>query len=156
MKNKNLSLLVLEKLKKQKRTISFAESITGGNISGEFVKNVGASKVFMGGIIAYSDDAKKKLLGVKQNTLNNYGAVSEKTVKEMCTGLKKLFNTDITISISGIAGPDGGTKQKPVGTVYFGFMFGKKFYAKKEIFHGSRVYIMLRAINKVFTEILKN
>jgi len=154
--DKDLSLLVLEELEKQKQTISFAESITGGNISGEFVKNSGASKVFMGSVVSYSNEIKKAVLGVKQTSLDSYGAVSEEVVKEMCYGLKKTMNTDIAIAVSGIAGPLGGSMEKPVGTVYFGFLFGNTFYFKKELFPGIRSRIMSRVTNMVFVEILKN
>jgi len=154
--DKNISLLVLEKLEKKGLTISFAESITGGNLSGEFVKNAGASKVLLGGIVAYSNDAKKKILSVKQETLNKYGAVSESTVKEMTLGLKKLMGADIAISVSGIAGPEGGTKEKPIGTVCFGFLFGNDLCTKKEMIPGPRARIMTRAVNMVFVEILKS
>jgi len=154
--DKDLSLMVLEELEKQKQTISFAESITGGNISGEFVKNSGASKVFMGSVVSYSDDIKKSVLGVQQHSLDSHGAVSEEVVKEMCYGLKKVMGTSIAIAVSGVAGPLGGSEQKPVGTVYFGFLFGNNFYSKKEFFPGVRTRIMSRVVNTVFVEILKN
>jgi len=154
--DKDLSLLVLEMLEKKKLTLSFAESITGGNISGEFVKNAGASKVFVGSVVAYANEIKKNVLGVKQAFLDEYGAVSNEVVKEMSFGLKKLLNADIAISVSGIAGPEGGSLQKPVGTVYFGFLFGNNFYSKKEIIIGTRTRIMSRVTNMVFVEILNN
>lgn len=154
--DKDISLMVLEKLETQNKTISFAESITGGNISAEFVKNPGASKVFEGSIVSYSNEIKKSVLGVKQETLDTHGAVSEETVKEMCYGLKKNMNTNICIAVSGIAGPQGGSEQKPVGTVWFGFLFGENFYSKKELFPGIRSRIMSRVTNTVFVEILKN
>jgi nicotinamide-nucleotide amidase len=151
----DISKLVLEALEQKKLTLSFAESITGGNLSGEFVKNPGASKIFAGGIVAYSNETKKKVLGVKKETLDRYGAVSDAVVKEMALGLKKITGTDIAISVSGIAGPDGGTKEKPIGTVCFGFAFGNNIYTKKELFIPPRSRIMVRAINMVFVEILK-
>ncbi len=151
----NISKLVLDVLVKKKMTISFAESITGGNLSGEFVKNAGASKVFMGSVVAYANDIKKNVLGVKEMTLKNHGAVSNAVVKEMALGLKKIMGTDIAISVSGIAGPEGGSKEKPVGTVCFGFVFGNDIYTKKELFIPPRQRVMVRAINTVFTEVLK-
>ena len=106
-------------------------------------------------MVAYSNETKKKVLGVKKETLDRYGAVSDAVVKEMALGLKKITGTDIAISVSGIAGPDGGTKEKPVGTVCFGFAFGNSIYTKKELFIPPRSRIMVRAINTVFVEILK-
>ncbi|MEI6093573.1 MAG: CinA family nicotinamide mononucleotide deamidase-related protein [bacterium] len=153
--NKDLSLLLLELLEKKGLTVSFAESITGGNISGEFVKNPGASKVFLGGVVSYSNETKKSILGVKHQTLDKHGAVSEEVVKEMAYGLKKITGANIAVSVSGIAGPDGATKDKPVGLVYFGFLFGDKFYSKKELITGARDRIMNRVVNMAFVEILK-
>lgn len=154
--DKDISLLVLEELNKHGQTISFAESITGGNISGEFVKNSGASKVFAGSVVSYSNEIKKNVLGVSQSSLDSHGAVSEEVVKEMCYGLKKIMNTDIAIAVSGIAGPEGGSEQKPVGTVYSGFLFGSDFYYRKDLFPGMRTRIMSRVTNMIFVEILKN
>ncbi|HOV15350.1 MAG TPA: CinA family protein, partial [Spirochaetota bacterium] len=155
--DEDLSSLVLKTLINKNKTLSFAESITGGNVSGEFVKNPSASKVLNGGVVVYSNELKKSLLGVKEETLNKFGAVSEQTVTEMCYGLKKLTGSDINISISGIAGPDGGSKEKPVGLVYFGFMFDDKLIVKKEVFnYGNRQRIISRCINYVYYEILKN
>ncbi|MEI6079898.1 MAG: CinA family nicotinamide mononucleotide deamidase-related protein [bacterium] len=153
--DKDIAQLVLEKLEQKKMTLSFAESITGGNLSGEFVKTPGVSKVFIGAVISYSNEAKKDILGVRQDSLDKHGAVSEEVVKEMVLGLKKLTGSDIGVSISGVAGPDGGTKEKPVGLVYFGFLFGDELYVKKEIIPGHRTRVMTRAINMVFVEILK-
>ena len=154
--DKDLSLLVLETLEKKGKKVSFAESITGGNVSGEFVKNPGASKVFLGGVVSYSNETKKSILGVDHKTLDKYGAVSEEVVKEMDYGLKKITGSDIAVSVSGIAGPDGATKDKPTGLVYFGFLFDDKFYSKKEIIPGTRARIMNWTVNMVFLEILKN
>jgi nicotinamide-nucleotide amidase len=153
--DKDLSQLVLELLIKNNQTISFAESITGGNISGEFVKNPGSSKALLGSIVSYSNESKQKLLCVSEESLLKFGAVSEEVVKEMVIGLKKTIGSDICVSISGIAGPDGGTEQKPVGLVYFGFMFGDKLIVKKEIISGVRSRIIVRCINYVYVEILK-
>ncbi len=154
--DKDISHIVLDTLIEKGLTISFAESITGGNLSGEFVKNPGVSKVFLGSIVSYSNEVKRDALGVSQGTLDKYGAVSEEVVREMAFGLKKLTKSDIAISVSGIAGPDGATTDKPVGLVYFGFLFGDTFYYKKEIFMGTRARIMTRAVNMVFVEILKS
>ncbi|MCX6112710.1 MAG: CinA family protein, partial [Proteobacteria bacterium] len=153
--DKDISQLVLDTLKEKGLTLSFAESITGGNLSGEFVKNSGASKVFLGGVVSYSNETKKNILGVSQKTLDKYGAVSDEVVREMAFGLKKLMDADISVSVSGIAGPEGGTKDKPVGLIYFGFLFENDFYSTKEIFTGVRTRVMTRAVNMVFVEVLK-
>jgi nicotinamide-nucleotide amidase len=100
------------------KTLSTAESCTGGTIASMLTKLPGASKYFEGSTVCYSYEIKERLLGVKTETLNTYGAVSEETVKEMVEGALKLHQTDYTVAVSGIAGPDGGTEEKPVGTVW--------------------------------------
>ncbi len=153
--DKDLSLILFELLKEKKLTISFAESITGGNVSGDFVKNPGASEVLLGGIVAYSNKAKIDLLNISQGTLDKFGAVSEECAREMVIGLKEKFNSNISVSITGIAGPTGGNKEKPVGLVYFGFIIADQVFVKKEIFFGKRERIIKRSINYAFIEIYK-
>ncbi len=153
--NRAQSLILLEFLKSKKLTLSFAESITGGNLAGEFVKNAGASDALAGGVVVYSNESKIKLLGVKEDTIVSHGAVSEQTVKEMTIGLKKLFNTDVCVSVSGIAGPSGATDKKPVGLVHFAFMFNDELITRKEVFFGSRERIIKRTVNYCYLEILK-
>jgi nicotinamide-nucleotide amidase len=153
--NNDLSYLLFDSLRQNNLTISFAESITGGKLSAEFVKNAGVSDVFYGGVVVYSNESKIKILGVNEDTLINHGAVSEETVKEMVVGLKKIFNTDICIATSGIAGPSGGNDKKPVGLVYFGFLMGDKIITKKEIFTGNRIRIINKAVNFCYTTILE-
>ena len=154
--DKDISLLLLNLLKKKKMTISFAESISGGNLSGEFIKNTGASEALLGSIIAYSNESKIKLLDVNKNTIKEFGAVSEQCAKEMVFGLKKQYNTDISVSLTGIAGPTGGSKEKPIGLVYFGFIINDNFFVKKEILFGNRSRIIKRCITYVLIEIYKN
>ena len=102
-------------------TLSIAESCTGGLCSSRFTDIPGSSAYFLGGAVVYSNESKEKLLGVSTDTLVRFGAVSGQTVSEMARGAKDLFGSDIGVSISGIAGPGGGTAEKPVGTVWFGF-----------------------------------
>ena len=102
-------------------TLSVAESCTGGLCSSRFTDIAGSSNYFLGGAVVYSNDSKEKLLGVATKTLERFGAVSGETVSEMARGARDLFGSDIGLSISGIAGPGGGTAEKPVGTVWFGF-----------------------------------
>ncbi len=115
-----LPQLIHQELTNKKKTISTAESCTGGSISAHLTSLAGSSAFFMGSLVAYSNEVKQKELGVQVSTLEKHGAVSEETVAEMITGALAKFGTDYTIAISGIAGPDGGTEDKPVGTVWIG------------------------------------
>jgi PncC family amidohydrolase len=99
-------------------TVAVAESVTGGLIGSRLTDVAGSSLYFLGGVVAYSNDAKVKLLGVKQETLARHGAVSEQTAREMAEGVRKCFGTDVGLAISGIAGPGGATKEKPVGLMW--------------------------------------
>ena len=108
---------LVQELKKQNATISFAESCTGGLLSGRFVNASGASAVYNEGFITYSNEAKIDLLNVSEQTISQYGVVSEEVAREMAVGARKRANSTFGISITGIAGPDGGTIEKPVGTV---------------------------------------
>ena len=119
------------KLKKNKIKVAVAESCTGGLISYNLTKIPGASKYFMMGIVSYSNISKLDLLKVRQKTLTKYGAVSAEICKEMCNNLLKISKTNIAISVTGIAGPDGGTKKKPIGLVYVGICSKDKLEIKK-------------------------
>jgi len=116
----NLETAVVMKLKEKKLTVATAESCTGGLVSKQITNVSGSSEVFSCGICAYGNDIKMKLLGVTENTLEKYGAVSAETAKEMAAGARKISGADIGISVTGIAGPEGGTEEKPVGLVYIG------------------------------------
>ncbi|HWB63457.1 MAG TPA: competence/damage-inducible protein A [Chitinophagales bacterium] len=119
-------------------TVACAESCTGGYISHLFTSVPGSSKYFEGGVISYSYDVKEKLLGVKNETLNSLGAVSEECVREMLTGVINTTGATYGIAVSGIAGPDGGTAEKPVGTVWIAVGSKEKMLAKKFQFFTSR------------------
>jgi PncC family amidohydrolase len=106
------------KMKELVLTVAVAESVTGGLIGSRLTDVAGSSEYFMGGVVAYSNDAKVKLLGVKRETLAEYGAVSEQTAREMAEGVRQSFGTDIGLAVSGIAGPGGATKDKPVGLMW--------------------------------------
>lgn len=127
---------VVQLLMYKNQTISTAESCTGGLISGMLTAVPGSSSVFGFGACTYANEAKIKLLGVKAETLDTFGAVSEQTAKEMAEGIRKLSGADFGISTTGIAGPDGGTAEKPVGTVWIGFSSAEKTFAKKYVFDG--------------------
>ena len=120
-------------------TLATAESCTGGLVSDRITNISGSSEYFPGGIVAYSYEAKTSLLGVSWDTLNAHGAVSEETVLEMARGTRKLFDADIGISVSGIAGPTGGLLEKPVGTTWFGLSTNTGEWARHFIWDGDRV-----------------
>ena len=112
--------LLVKKLLDDKKTITFAESCTGGLLSKKITDISGASACFECGFVTYSNEKKEKLLGVSHDTLTKYGAVSYQTAYEMCKGAKEVADAEIAISVTGIAGPTGGTAEKPVGLVYVG------------------------------------
>lgn len=113
-----LEVTVGELLKKKKLTVSTAESCTGGSIAARFTSIAGSSEYFIGGIVAYSNEVKIEILHVSPDTLKEHGAVSEETVVEMVKGAMKALKTDCAVATSGIAGPGGGTPEKPVGIVW--------------------------------------
>ena len=131
---KNIGDLLLEK----ELTISTAESCTGGYLSHLLTSVAGSSKYYKGSIIAYSNEIKSDILGVKEETLHQFGAVSKETVEEMIVGALHVLKTDIAIAVSGVAGPDGGTAEKPVGTVFIGIGTKDKIIVKKLSFTNHR------------------
>jgi nicotinamide-nucleotide amidase len=120
-------------LKKKHQTLSAAESCTGGNVSQLITSVPGASDYFKGSVVAYSNEIKQSVLNVSGETLMNYGAVSQQTVKEMAEGVRKLYHTDYAFAVSGIAGPGGGTAEKPVGTVWIAIASAKEVITR--LFH---------------------
>ncbi len=134
-----LEKAILNKMGANGLTLSVAESCTGGYISHLFTQHPGASKVFLGGGVTYANELKEELLGVKSATISQYGAVSGETVTEMVEGAVKHFKSDYAIAVTGIAGPDGGTEDKPVGTVWIGVSNGGKTQIKKFTFGNKRV-----------------
>ena len=118
-----INYTLVNALKEKKLTIACAESCTGGLIAKSITDVGGCSSVFLGGVVAYANEIKENILGVSGETLKKYGAVSEFTAMEMADGVRRICGSDIGISTTGIAGPDGGTEEKPVGTVYVGFSF---------------------------------
>ena len=147
-------------LKKNGLTLSTAESCTGGYIAHLVTSIAGSSDYFSGSVIAYSNDIKTNELGVQPQTLIDHGAVSEECVIEMATGIRQKFNTDYSIAVSGIAGPEGGSPEKPVGTVWIAIAGPEKVQAEKFLFGNSRERITrvaaLTALNKLRLVILKN
>jgi nicotinamide-nucleotide amidase len=137
--NKAINEMVLEFAADKKLTFSFAESCTGGLVASKITDLEGSSAVFMGGVVTYANEAKIDLLGVNPETLKSFGAVSPEVATEMAIGALKKFKTNYAISISGIAGPGGGTKEKPVGTVVIGFASETKSGARMFWFPGDRI-----------------
>ena len=131
---KNLAGKIVQKLIKKKLKVSFAESCTGGLLSSSITSIKGSSKVFNLGLITYSNKAKINILKVPNKIIEKYGAVSEECCLSMVKNLSKISKANISISITGIAGPNGGTKLKPVGLVYIGVKKGNKIIAKKNLF----------------------
>lgn len=113
-----IEIAVVHSLTKRKKKLALAESCTGGFIANGITNVPGASEIFPGGIVAYSNEAKEKFLGVRVATLKKHGAVSEAVAREMAEGAREKFGADFAIAVTGIAGPGGGTKSKPVGTVF--------------------------------------
>ncbi len=136
-----VQLCVAKKLK-----LSCAESCTGGLLAASITAVPGASTVFPGSVVSYSNEMKIKLLGVLPGTLKENGAVSELCARQMARGVAELMGTEVALSITGIAGPDGGTEQKPVGTVYFGFSHNGATWTESMHFSGDRELIRRQSV----------
>lgn len=130
-------------------TVATAESCTGGMVAARLINYPGASEAFADGVVSYSNESKVKFLGVKKETLEKYGAVSEETAREMCLGVAAVSNTDIGLSTTGVAGPTGGTPEKPIGLVYIGVAIRGKAFVKRLELKGNRDKIRTTATAKV-------
>ncbi|MEG0874784.1 MAG: CinA family protein [Clostridiales bacterium] len=144
---------VCRSLMVRKLTIATAESCTGGMVAKTITDMAGISSIFGYGVVTYSNEAKVKLLNVNQKTLDKVGAVSQETAYEMAKGLKELSNADFSLSITGIAGPNGGTEDKPVGLVYIGLEFPDGNAVGKFIFKGNREEIREQTTEAAFSMI---
>ena len=144
---------IINKLIKKNVSISVAESCTGGLIANTLTKISGVSKIFSYGIITYSNKAKYKYLSVSKTNLSKFGAVSKEIAEDMINGLYKNEKTKICISTTGIAGPNGGTKIKPVGLVYIGIKVNKKNHIFKKIYKGKRSEIQRKTRDFIFNKI---
>ncbi|MDA8211774.1 MAG: competence/damage-inducible protein A [Clostridia bacterium] len=145
--DQDLETVVGQKLKELGFTISLAESCTGGLISSRFTDVPGSSAYFQYGVVSYSNSAKEVFLGVKEDTLLTYGAVSEQTAREMAGGIREKMGTTLGLAVTGIAGPDGGTPEKPVGLVYIALASAQEVMVKKFQFGGPRKNIKLLTAN---------
>jgi len=154
---KSICKKIIHKLIKNKIKISFAESCTGGMLSSAITSVSGSSKVFNIGLVVYSNKSKIKVLKVSKNILKKYGSVSEQVCKIMVKNVAKIGNTNMSVSITGIAGPRGGTKKKPVGLVFVGIKKGNKIDIKKYLFKNKgRSYIQKTTLNKSLKLILRS
>lgn len=154
----NIAKCAVKYLKEKGMKVAFCESCTGGYISKTITDVPGASEVFDCGMVTYSNEIKARLVGVSPITLKNHGAVSEEVAMQMAKGVRTLSGADIGISVTGIAGPDGGTDEKPVGLVYMGFSTKNTTITKKLMFKGNREKIRLSTVTAVMsslTEYLK-
>ncbi|KAA1181113.1 nicotinamide-nucleotide amidase [Photorhabdus heterorhabditis] len=159
-----LSIELGKKLKQQALWVTFAESCTGGWLAKVLSDIAGSSAYFDRGFVTYSNKAKHQMLGVSETVLQQHGAVSEPVVREMATGALKAAQADLAVSVSGIAGPDGGSEKKPVGTVWFGFAHrtanGIEVVTRHCCFNGDRNEVRLQAaiysLKTLLSEILKN
>ena len=147
---------IIQKLIKKKIKLSFAESCTGGMLSSSIASVSGSSKVFNFGLVTYSNESKIKVLKVPKK-IRKYGAVSEQICKIMVKNISKISKTNISISVTGIAGPSGGTRKKPIGLVYVGIKKGNIINIKKYLFKNKgRSYIQRAAVNKCLELILSS
>ena len=145
----NFNKKIVSLLKRKKIKISFAESCTGGMLSSTIASVSGSSKVFTLGLVTYSNQAKTSILKVSQKIIKKYGAVSVQCCLAMVNNLSKISKSKVCISITGIAGPGGGSKQKPIGLVYIGIRFGKKVIVNKCNFKNKgRIFIQKQTVKK--------
>ena len=152
---KLLAKKIVKILIKKKLKISFAESCTGGLLSSAITSVNGSSKVFTLGLLTYSNQSKTKILKVSKNIIRKYGSVSEQVCLAMVKNLSKISKTNMSVSITGIAGPSGGTKIKPVGLVYVGIKKNDRVEVKKYLFkNDGRSYIQKATVNKSLRLIL--
>lgn len=133
-----IEAVIVRLLAGQRQTLALAESCTGGAIADRMTNVPGASKVFLGGIVAYGNEVKQKFLGVRAETLKEHGAVSEAVAREMAEGARKKFGADFAIAVTGIAGPSGGTKDKPVGTVFIALAGEFGIVVERKVNFGTR------------------
>ena len=152
---KKLSQKIVSLLRKKRFKISFVESCTGGLLSSAITSISGSSKVFTLGLVTYSNQSKINTLKVSKKTIMKHGAVSYETCLSMVKNLGKISKTNISVSITGIAGPNGGTKKKPIGLVFIGIKKGNKTLVKKHLFKNKkRISIQRTAVNKALNLIL--
>jgi nicotinamide-nucleotide amidase len=152
----NLNQKIVTNLKRKKFKISFAESCTGGLLSSSITSVNGSSKVFSMGLVTYSNQSKITVLKIPKNTIQKNGAVSVQCCLSMVNNLSKISKSKVCISITGVAGPNGGTRKKPVGLVYIGIKVGKKIVVNKCNFKNKgRIFIQKQTVKKCLNLLLK-
>lgn len=142
---RELTEILAQKMIEAGKTIATAESCTGGNIAHNITLLAGSSQYFLGSVVSYSNEVKMNVLGVNKEDLDKYGAVSQAVVESMALGACKTIGSDFSVATSGIAGPGGGSEEKPVGTVWMATSNGAKVVSKKWIFDGNREEIIEKA-----------
>lgn len=147
--------IIHERLLRSGETLAVAESCTGGALAERFTAMAGASAYFMGGVVSYSNAVKRDLLGVREYSLESYGAVSEAVAREMAEGVRRAMQTDYAIATTGIAGPTGGSAEKPIGTVWFGVATAKGSYAYERNCGTERSQVINRAVAEALSELRK-
>ncbi len=150
----SLAVELGELLRERGLTLALAESCTGGLIGDRITNVAGSSDYFLGAIVSYAIDAKINLLGVSDDMLNEHGAVSAQTVKEMAYGARDVLGADIGLSVSGIAGPGGGTTVKPVGLVWFGLSAEDRSWTQEKRFHGDRIEVKNKSADEALRFLL--
>ncbi len=155
----NLEEQIVALMQEKKLTLAVAESCTGGMLSSRIIDVPGVSDVYKAGFVTYANEAKQNLIGVKEETLAQFGAVSEQTAKEMVIGAMKAAKADMAVATTGIAGPGGGTKEKPVGLVYIACGNADDIIVEKCLFDGTRREIrqasVAHALGMLYREIMK-
>lgn len=147
VEDKTVAQVLGEQLLERELTVSCAESCTGGNLAHRIVQVAGSSAYFLGSVVSYSNDVKANVLGVERSDISSYGAVSRQVAEAMARGAAKLMRSDCAIATTGIAGPDGGTKYKPVGTVWIAVKCGKTVVSECIHFEGDRNSVIESATN---------
>jgi len=147
--------ILVNRLTKNHKTIATAESCTGGALANLITNVSGASQVFLGGVIAYSNDLKQKLLSIDPQLIAQHSAVSAECAEAMVRGIHRITNADVCVSITGIAGPTGGTKDKPVGTVFVAFLVDGKLEIEKYLIQKDRTAFKDEVCERVMTRVMK-
>jgi len=150
-----LAEVIADKMIRNAKTLSVGESCSGGAIASSITSLSGASQYFIGGVAAYSNEIKERMLGVNADTLSKYGAVSEETAREMVLGVMTKMNTDYAVATTGIAGPGGGTPEKPVGTVWIAVASKDEIHTQKMTFGDDRLRVIERTVNQALANLLK-
>ncbi|MBI2423222.1 MAG: CinA family protein [Candidatus Hydrogenedentes bacterium] len=146
---------LISRILKDNQTLATAESCTGGLLAATITEVPGVSPVFLGGVVAYSNTIKEEVLEVRPDTLDSFGAVSEEVVEEMVRGVCRKFNAHLGIATTGVAGPTGGTKEKPVGKVFVATQVGNEVFITTNLFGGSRTHVRQRTVEQGLGQLLR-